>query len=65
MIVLDTDHLSVLKYHDSPLCRQLLQRMDQSPDQDFRATIVSVEEQMRGWLALVSLRSRSCRKCCC
>jgi tRNA(fMet)-specific endonuclease VapC len=56
MIVLDSDHLSVLKYEESPLCRRLLQRMDASPDRDFATTIVCVEEQMRGWLALIHRR---------
>ena len=35
MIVLDSDHLSVLKYQESPLCRRLLRRMETSPDPDF------------------------------
>ena len=56
MIVLDSDHLSVLKYQESPLCLRLVRRMETSPDQDFATTIVCVEEQMRGWLALIHRR---------
>ncbi len=56
MIVLDSDHLSILKYHESPLSRRLMRRMETSLDRDFATTIVSVEEQMRGWLALIHRR---------
>jgi hypothetical protein len=51
MILLDTDHLSVLKYEEHPRCRILRERMTASEDPVFATTIISAEEQMRGWLA--------------
>ncbi len=51
MILLDTDHLSVLKYDEHPRCRALHERMSASEDPFFATTIVSAEVQMRGWLA--------------
>ena len=53
MILLDTDHLSVLKYDEHPRCRALRARMNASEDPFFATTIVSAEEQMRGWLAKI------------
>lgn len=57
MILLDTDHLTVLKYVESPASALLQARMEAASDQVFATTIVNVEEQMRGWLARIhSLR---------
>jgi tRNA(fMet)-specific endonuclease VapC len=53
MILLDTDHLTVLKYDEHPRCRVLPERMSTSEDPFFATTIVSAEEQMRGWLAKI------------
>src|SRR5947209_13974336 len=53
MILLDTDHLSVLKYEEHPRCRTLRERMTASEDPFFATTIISAEEQMRGWLAKI------------
>ena len=53
MILLDTDHLSVLKYDEHPRCRALRDRMRATEDSFFATTIVSAEEQMRGWLAKI------------
>jgi tRNA(fMet)-specific endonuclease VapC len=53
MILLDTDHLSVLKYDEHPRCRALRDRMNASEDSFFATTIVSAEEQMRGWIARI------------
>ena len=53
MILLDTDHLSVLKYDEHPRCRALRERMGRSQDPLFPTTIISAEEQMRGWLAKI------------
>src|SRR2546427_12687923 len=53
MILLDTDHLSVLKYDEHPRCRALRERMGRSQDPFFATTIIAAEEQMRGWLAKI------------
>ena len=50
MIVLDTDHLSVLQ-QNSKLCARLLGRIDASDDRELATTIITCEEQMRGRLA--------------
>ena len=54
MIVLDSDHLSLLQHPENPQTQLLLSRMDQSPDQEFTTTAVSLEEQLRGWLAFIN-----------
>jgi tRNA(fMet)-specific endonuclease VapC len=54
MILLDTDHLTLLKYTSNPRCQALLARMHSSPDSDMGTTIISVEEQWRGWFAVVA-----------
>ena len=60
MIVLDTDHLSVLKYHDSPLSRKLAHKLDSGREPIF-TSIVSVEEQLRGWLSFIKSHSDAAR----
>jgi tRNA(fMet)-specific endonuclease VapC len=54
MIVLDTDHLSILQQPQSPLAERLYQSMSASLDADFATTVISLEEQMRGWLAAIN-----------
>src|SRR6266436_1260800 len=54
MMILDTDHVSVLKYPESPSCRNLAERMRASGDPVFAITVVTAEEQMRGWLAEIN-----------
>lgn len=54
MIVFDTDHLSILQHPESPLYERLTAAMDQSADADFVTTAISLEEQMRGWLAAIN-----------
>lgn len=56
MILLDTDHLTLLKYPDNPRYVVLTARMAASVDQDIGTTIITAEEQMRGWLAVISRR---------
>lgn len=53
MLVLDTDHLSCLEWLGSADCRRLQSRLQQS-DEDHVTTIVTYEEQSRGWLAYIA-----------
>src|SRR5262245_14979907 len=54
MILLDSDHLSVLRYPESRGHAVLRARMGALAEKTFATHIVSVEEQMRGWLALIN-----------
>jgi hypothetical protein len=49
VILLDTDHVNVLKYPDHPQFVTLTSQLNASADQDVATTIITVEEQMRGW----------------
>jgi len=51
MFILDTDHLSLLERADSVEGSRLRARLANVPEYEVAATIVSFEEQMRGWLA--------------
>jgi len=51
MIVLDTETLTVMLRQDSPLRAKLLDRLTDSGPDDVATTIVTYEEQTRGWLA--------------
>ena len=52
MILLDTDHLSVFTDERDPRHMLLNTRMETAADQ-IGCTIVSVEEVLRGWLAII------------
>src|SRR5438105_1835942 len=55
MILLDTDHVTLLKYMESERGAGLAERLQARPaDQVLGISIVSVEEQMRGWLAAIA-----------
>jgi tRNA(fMet)-specific endonuclease VapC len=53
MILLDTDHLSALVDRRHFRHAKLRERIQGSIDQDLAIPIVSVEEQLRGWLAQI------------
>src|SRR5437773_7238582 len=53
MIQLDTDHLSVLIDRDHARHAALAERLLAAAGQPFALPVVSVEEQLRGWLAFV------------
>jgi tRNA(fMet)-specific endonuclease VapC len=52
--ILDTDTLTVIQRREEPFYTRLLTRLRQAPPSEtVWATIVSFEEQLRGWLAYV------------
>jgi tRNA(fMet)-specific endonuclease VapC len=57
VIVLDTDVLSLVQRADGRAYDRLVDRLD-AADDDVAVSIVSFEEQMRGWLAYIA-RSRT------
>jgi tRNA(fMet)-specific endonuclease VapC len=61
MILLDTDHLTVLQVPDSERRQRLLARLALVTDELIGTTIVNVEEQMRGWLAAIA-KDRQARR---
>lgn len=59
MIILDTDCLSLLNRENLLESSKLRQKLEQfSPDEIF-TTIITFEEQMRGWLALIAKAKNS------
>jgi len=52
VILLDTDHINVVQSM-GPQIAALRTNMGASADQDFATTAITVEEQMRGWLAFI------------
>ena len=53
MVILDTDHLTVIQRQNQPLFSSLSARLRHTSPGDLYTTIVNVEEQMRGWLAVI------------
>ncbi len=53
MLILDTDILQIVQRGRGPDYVRLADRLD-SADDDVAVTIVSFEEQMRGWLAYIA-----------
>ena|SRR5438270_9932162 len=55
MILLDTDHTTFLKYPDSERGRRMIDRLNAvSASEVIGVAIVTVEERMRGWLAVIA-----------
>ena len=57
MLILDTDHLTVIQRATGPAYAALRRRLQQAGRRESCTTIVSFEEQMRGWLTVLA-RSR-------
>lgn len=51
MILLDTDHLTIMAFPESEQHASLTTRMALSSEPVFATTIVNAEEQLHGWLA--------------
>lgn len=56
MILLDTDHLSTYRYAENPRAQTLRSRLDAAEDRLVATTAITLEEQMRGWLAKLAQR---------
>jgi tRNA(fMet)-specific endonuclease VapC len=54
MVVLDTDHVSVLEWQTGAEYDRLISRLERLGTDDVATTIVSYEEQTRGWLAYLA-----------
>src|SRR4051812_11387739 len=54
MILLDTDHLTAMKYPESPRCTELMARLNASSDPAIGTTVITLEEQFRGWMGLIA-----------
>lgn len=53
MILLDSDHCTALFNDRHASHEDLVARLEESPDEK-AITVVSIEEQLRGWLALIN-----------
>lgn len=63
MILLDTDHATFLKYPDSERGRRLIERLDAASEAEtIGVAIVTVEERMRGWLAVIAKEKSASRQ---
>lgn len=63
MILWDTDHATVLKYPSGIRRDRLQKRLDALPEEETVAvTIVTIEEQMRGWMASLAKERTSQRQ---
>lgn len=52
MIVFDTDHVSLLQHAEGERYDRLMLRIDALPPaESFAISVITIEEQMRGWLA--------------
>jgi tRNA(fMet)-specific endonuclease VapC len=58
MVVLDTDHMSLLEWADVRDSTLLRTRLGALRPAEVATTIISYEEQMRGWMAYLA-RTRS------
>jgi tRNA(fMet)-specific endonuclease VapC len=54
MIILDTDCLSLLNREKILESSALRRRLDSFPPEEIFTTIITFEEQMRGWLAVIA-----------
>lgn len=63
MILVDTDHATLLKYPDSERGRRFINRLSAVPESEvIGIAIVTVEERMRGWLAVIAKEKTALRQ---
>src|SRR5882724_8246156 len=54
MYLLDTDHLSALEWGSGAAGQNLIARLNKLSVDEVATTIISFEEQVRGWLSMLS-----------
>ncbi len=54
MVILDTDHMTLLERIGIPAAQRLEARLKQVPADEICSTVVNFEEQMRGWMAVLA-----------
>ena len=63
MILLDTDHVTLLQHAEGDRYDRLMQRIDQlPPTETFAISVITIEEQMRGWLAVLAKERQTRRQ---
>lgn len=63
MILIDTDHTTYLKYPESDRGRRLIDRLSAVAfEEAIGIAIVTVEERMRGWLAVIAKEKSALRQ---
>ena len=60
--LIDTDHATFLKYPESERGRRLIARLTALPSEVVGMAIVTVEERMRGWLAMIAKEKTALRQ---
>src|SRR5438477_3421612 len=58
MVILDTDHMTMLEWAMRPETERLRNRLAELPVEQVATTIISYEEQIRGWMGYMT-RARS------
>lgn len=61
ILILDTDHVTTIQRQSEPKYSKLITRLRKSRTSSACTTIITVEEQMRGWLSLIA-RTRNTPK---
>jgi tRNA(fMet)-specific endonuclease VapC len=54
VVILDTDHLTVIQRRTEPAYSRLRARLSRVSPNTIQTTIISFEEQMRGWLSVIA-----------
>jgi tRNA(fMet)-specific endonuclease VapC len=63
MILIDTDHATLLKYPESERGHRFIERLEKVPKSEaLGVAIVTVEERMRGWLAVIAKEKTALRQ---
>jgi tRNA(fMet)-specific endonuclease VapC len=63
MILIDTDHVTFLKYPESERGRRFIERLESIPKTEVvGVAIITVEERMRGWLAVIAKEKSALRQ---